>query len=138
MKLSEYDLRIIKAEMEFKTFIISGAGGQNLQKSSTGAALHWNAAQSHVSEGFKNRLLTYIKQHELSADLMFRSQNHRSLDLNKKESFAKLLKFIEKALFIPKKRIATKPTYSSKQKKLKGKKIHAEVKKNRQKVSRDF
>lgn len=137
MKLSDHDLRIIKAEMEYKTFIISGAGGQNLQKSSTGAALHWNAAQSHVSEAFKERLLFYMNQHDLSADLIFRSQNHRSLDLNKKESFAKLLKFIEKALYIPKKRIATKPTYSSKQKKLKNKKIKSEVKKNRQKIYAD-
>lgn len=135
MKLSAEDMKVLRGEILFKTFIISGAGGQNLQKSSTGAALHWNAAKSHLPSAIKERIFQYLEKHQLSAEMIFRSQNHRSLDLNKKESFSKLLAFIEKALFVPKKRLATKPTYSSKVKKRESKKIKSNIKKNRQKVT---
>lgn len=137
MNISDFDKKIITHEASFKTFIISGPGGQNLHKSSTGADLTWDFASSNISPFLRSKILESLEKKNLNetTKFQFKSQVHRSLDLNKKEAYKKLFEFLDKLLFVPKKRIATKPSYSSKQKKINAKKIKGEIKKNRQKIN---
>lgn len=135
MPISELDRKIINHELNFKTFIISGPGGQNLHKSSTGADLTWDFESSNISTFLKSKILACLENKNLPIKFQFKSQIHRSLDLNKKDAYNKLFEFLAKILFVPKKRIATKPSYSSKQKKINSKKLKGEIKKNRQKIN---
>lgn len=66
--------------------------------------------------------------------LQFYSDRYRSREQNKEHCLRKLFAAIEKALTEQKQRKATRPTHSSKQKRLTEKKKHGDKKKMRQKV----
>ncbi|MBN8537040.1 MAG: hypothetical protein J0M15_08300 [Deltaproteobacteria bacterium] len=133
--ISQEDKKILAREVLFKTFIISGPGGQNLHKSSTGAEMTWDLEGSFISEALRKKILEGIDRNQLSLKFQFKSQGSRSLGQNKKDAFSKFMNFLEKIIFVPKKRRLTKPTYSSKIKKIEGKKKRGEVKKNRRKIN---
>ncbi|MCB0371054.1 MAG: hypothetical protein KDD45_16935 [Bdellovibrionales bacterium] len=131
---SEEQKKTILQELKFTTFIIQGAGGQNLQKSQTGALLIWNVLETSLEARIKGKIIQRLKDLDRPLKVQFKSQIHRSLGLNKKETIEKLFFFLEKLLYIPPKRVPTKPTYSSKIKKINSKKRNSELKKTRQKV----
>ncbi len=133
--ISLEDKKILGREVFFKTFIISGPGGQNLHKSSTGAEMTWDIEGSFISEALKKKILDGLARNNLSLKFQFKSQGNRSLGQNKKDAFAKFMNFLEKIIFVPKKRRLTKPTYSSKIKKIESKKKRGEVKQNRRKIT---
>lgn len=110
-----------------------GAGGQNVNKVNTKATLHWNARETtSLPLDVKERFLKkYAKR--LSADgiLTLVSQEHRTQNLNTSAVIKKLHDMLDSVAFPPKKRVATKPTRSSVQKRLLGKKIQGEKKRTR-------
>lgn len=134
MKINHDQRKIICNEVKFKSFLISGPGGQNLQKNATGAEARWDLSESRVDLYLKEAIEQIILFKGLSSLFQARCQTHRSLDLNKKEALKKLLLHLEKLLFVPKKRIATKPTRSSKVKTKEAKQSKSLIKKFRQKV----
>ena len=60
--------------------------------------------------------------------------DQRYQERNKEIAYSRLENRIVQALAVPKKRIGTKPTKASKERKLKLKKIRSEIKRNRMKV----
>ena len=66
--------------------------------------------------------------------LQVRSQTHRTQLANKEEVVKKMNELVERALQKPKKRIATRPSKASKQKKAEAKIKNAQKKESRQKV----
>lgn len=129
-------LHIPFVEMEFTYARSRGPGGQNVNRTNSAAILRWNLWGSQaLSPEVKERLA--LKLHgKLTADghLIIRSEVHRDQDQNRSECIHKLHEMLRKALFVPKKRVATKPTRSSKRKRLDSKKKDAETKALRQKV----
>jgi ribosome-associated protein len=123
-------------EMEFTYARSRGPGGQNVNRTNSAAILRWNLWSSQVlSAEIKERLA--LKLHgklTVDGDLIIRSEVHRDQDQNRSECIQKLHEMLRKALFVPKKRVATKPTRSSKRKRLDSKKKDAETKALRQKV----
>ncbi len=111
----------------------SGAGGQHVNKVSSKVELSFNVPDSNgLSDKEKQRILLKL-QSRLTNDGVFilqcdeaRSQ-HRNKDLVVKRFFD----LLKKALVVPKKRKPTKPTKSSKEKRLKSKKKIAEKKMSR-------
>lgn len=124
------------SEMDFTYARSRGPGGQNVNRTNSAAILRWNLWHSQVlSQELKERLA--IKLHgKLTAegDLIVRSETHRDQDQNRTECIKKLHELLSKALFVPKKRVATKPTRSSQRKRVDSKRRHSEVKSMRQKV----
>jgi ribosome-associated protein len=59
------------------------------------------------------------------------AKEYRSLEDNRRAARERLMNFIEEARKIPKKRRATKPTRSSKERRLKEKSVHSEKKRGR-------
>ena len=69
--------------------------------------------------------------------LQVRSQVHRSQLANKTEVIQKMHTLIEQALKKEKKRVATRPTKSSKEKRMQSKKRQGEIKEGRRRISGD-
>lgn len=124
------------SELDFTYARSRGPGGQNVNRTNSAAILRWNLWQSQaVNQDLKERLAIKL-QTKLTADgdLIIRSEVHRDQDQNRSECIRKLHEILNKALFVPKKRVATKPTRSSQRKRVDTKKRHSEIKSLRQKI----
>lgn len=130
-------LQIPFSEFDFTYARSRGPGGQNVNRTNSAAILRWNLwASQAISQDVKERLA--MKLHGKlteEGDLLIRSETHRDQDQNRSECIRKLHEILQKALFVPKKRIATKPTRSSQRKRVDSKKRHAEIKSLRKKIS---
>lgn len=124
--------KIIK-EIYFKTSRSSGSGGQNVNKVSTKVELRFDIENSQLLSDYeKNRINTKLKN-RISNDgiLILTSDTERTQLGNKRKVIELFFELLEKALKKPKKRIKTKPTKASKEKRLKNKKIQSEKKRLR-------
>jgi ribosome-associated protein len=108
----------------------SGAGGQNVNKTSTKAVVHWPISRSRIlSETDKLRLRTKLANRINSHDELFIfAETERSQSQNIAEAIKRLQKLATAALHVPPKRRPTRPTKSSKIKRLESKKIHSRLK----------
>jgi ribosome-associated protein len=125
--------RIPFNEFNFEFARSGGPGGQHVNKTNSAAILRWSIdATLGFSDDQKARLLTKLEPKlTLEGELIIRSEEYRDQEKNKKRCLEKLDEIIDKALFIPKKRKATKPSRAQKEKRIKSKKIRSQVKKQR-------
>jgi len=126
----------IKKEVSFVAVRSRGPGGQNVNKVSSAAVLYWNFASSDLITDQQKELIRYKLQSALNKEgqLYLRSDEFRDLERNKSRCLEKLEMLLRTAFHKPKKRTATKPTRSSKLRKLESKTRRSETKKMRQKV----
>jgi ribosome-associated protein len=98
--------------------------------------LRWNLENSQVfNEDQKARLRMKLQgKMTKEGDLLIRSDVHRDQDQNRSECIRRLQDTLQRALHVPKKRVATKPTKSSQRKRVETKKLRSETKSLRQKV----
>ncbi len=110
-----------------------GPGGQNVNKVSSKAQLRFNVGASTVlNDEQKNRVREILKNRLTNEDdILVVAEDERSQPQNRDLVIARFQELIAQALYIPKKRRATKPTYSSKLKRLESKKIISERKQSR-------
>lgn len=111
----------------------SGAGGQNVNKTSTKAILHWSVGNSQVlssEEKFRVRakLANRINNND---EVVLMSDEERSQPQNRDQVIERLQTLVTKALFIPKKRRPTRPTKASKLRRIESKKIRSKIKSSR-------
>jgi ribosome-associated protein len=133
-----YQIKIPHEELEFTYVRSSGAGGQNVNKVNSKAVLRWSPTTSSVlSPAARERFLSrYASKLTIDGDLVIMSDRLRDQGRNAADCLDKLHEMIQLILRPPKKRKPTKPTFGSKQRRLKAKKEHGEKKKNRR-VSAD-
>lgn len=120
-------------ELSFKTSRSSGAGGQNVNKVETSVTVLWKVAASEFfTDEQKDLILTKLKNRINAEGFLFLTVSEsRTQLMNKNKAIEKIIEIVDKSLFIPKKRIATKPTKAKKQKRLDTKKKLSEKKENR-------
>lgn len=120
-------------ELSFEFTRSRGAGGQHVNRTESAVILRWNLlATQAFSEHEKERLLGKLGgQLNNEGELLIRAENFRDQDSNRKEALRRFEEILQKALFVPKKRIKTKPTKGSQRRRLDSKKNHSNKKRMR-------
>ncbi|MGR3714321.1 MAG: alternative ribosome rescue aminoacyl-tRNA hydrolase ArfB [Shimia sp.] len=117
----------------------SGPGGQNVNKVSTAVELRFEAERSpSIPPQVKARLKRLAgRRWTKEGAIIIQSEETRSQARNREIARERLAELIRKAMVAPKRRIKTKPTYGSQQRRLKAKKVRGDVKSMRGKVQND-
>ena len=128
----------ILPELKFETSRSSGKGGQNVNKVESKVTLVWQYTLStKLSDEHKNQIKDKAKSYLSDNIIRITAQQSRSQLENKKNTVKKLEELLQIWLKKDKPRKPTKVPKSVKQKRLKNKKINAQIKKNRFKPNLD-
>ena len=107
----------------------SGPGGQNVNKVSTAVELRFDISTSSLPSDVKERLLTLAgRRANAEGVLLIDSREHRTQAMNREAARARLIALIQTAAKRPVRRRATKPSRSSKEKRLDTKKKRSAIK----------
>jgi ribosome-associated protein len=122
-------------EITFEAIRAQGSGGQKVNKTSAAIHLRFDIAASSLPDFYKEKLLS-LKDKRITKEgiIVIKSQQHRSQEQNRDEALERLTELIKSVNVVQKKRIATKPTKGSVNRRLKSKKKHAGKKRLRGKV----
>ncbi len=139
MDPSELKNRNFEQEFTFSASRSSGPGGQNVNKVSSRVELRFNLMATVLfSEEEKELIFKKLRKRiNKEGEIIIVSQVERSQLLNKAEVTEKFFEIIAKALTVPKKRKPTKPTMTSKIKRLDSKRIRGTIKKLRKDTGED-
>jgi len=125
----------IEPEISFSASRSSGAGGQNVNKVNTRVLLRFNVIKSTILNDYQKTLICNKLKNRMNKDdeLIVACEETRSQLRNKEIALNILLQLVNNALKPTKKRKPTKPSFSSKLKRLQNKKLRGNKKINRKK-----
>jgi ribosome-associated protein len=132
-------LAIPRDELELKATRSGGPGGQHVNTSSTRIELVWNVTSSpSLWEDDRARLLDKLAPRlDGEGRLRIVAQGERSQLQNREAALARFAEVVAKALVVPKRRKATRPTKASREKRLQAKKLRSNIKRERQRRNDD-
>ena len=127
-------LSIDEREIEESFVRASGPGGQNVNKLSTAVQLRFDVARSpSLPDDVRARLVRLAgRRVSLDGVLTLVAESHRSQRANRDEALERLVELIRRATVKPRPRRPTKPTISSKRRRLDSKTKHGALKRLRQ------
>jgi ribosome-associated protein len=110
----------------------SGPGGQNVNKLATAAQLRFDAGKAALPDDARARLIRLAGQ-RMTKDgvIVIHAQRFRTQERNRADAIDRLLELLKDSLVRPTPRRPTKPTFSSKQRRLEGKKRRGDIKARR-------
>lgn len=135
LKISD-TLSIPPSEIEFHAIRAQGAGGQNVNKVASAVHLRFDIKASSLPDAHKQRLLA-LSDYRITRDgvIIIKAQRFRSQEKNREDALDRLQALLAKAVSIPKKRRATKPTGASRKKRIESKIRRGRLKANRRRVT---
>ena len=133
MNPEELKSRNFESEFLYSTSRSSGPGGQNVNKVSTKVELRLNLLlTSSLAENEKKIIFNKLKNKiNKEGEIILVSQSERTQLMNKVAVTEKFYELVSKALTVQKKRRSTRPTLSSKIKRLESKRSRGNIKKLR-------
>jgi ribosome-associated protein len=127
-------LQIDERELQIDFVRASGPGGQNVNKVATAAQLRFDVQASSLPDEVKARLIR-LAGNRITSDgvLLIEAKRFRTQEQNREDAIERFVELVRRALVKPKARKRTKPTATSKAKRLKEKKARGDVKRMRNK-----
>ncbi|CAA6824934.1 MAG: Hypothetical protein YaeJ with similarity to translation release factor [uncultured Sulfurovum sp.] len=125
-------------EVDISAIRAQGSGGQKVNKVSAAIHLRFEISASSLPDFYKEKLLS-LKDKRITKDgiVVIKSQQHRSQEQNRDEALTRLVALIKSVTVTQKKRVPTKPTKGSVNRRLDSKKKHASKKRLRGKVEKE-
>ena len=114
------NLSISNKEINFKMTKSSGPGGQNINKNSTAVTLEFDILNS-ISLPKKIKQILFDTSHSYltkTGKIIIKANNYKSQHRNKTEAVSRFITYFNNVLMTKKKRIDTKPTKLSIEKRL--------------------
>ena len=120
---------IPESEIEIHGVRSQGAGGQHVNKVSSAVHLRFDINASSLPLSYKEALLR-LRDHRISEEgvITIKAQQYRSQEQNRQDALDRLRTLIQGVAVPRKTRTPTKPTRSSKQKRLENKKRQGRLK----------
>ena len=117
------------SEIDIHAMRSQGAGGQNVNKVSSAIHLQFDIAASSLPPFYKAELLK-LRDSRISDDgvITIKAQQYRSQEQNREDALNRLRELIQRVAIPLKKRKATKPTKSSKNRRIESKKKQGRLK----------
>jgi len=140
MNPEEIRRRNLESEFIFTASRSSGPGGQNVNKVSTKIELRFNLFKTLIFTMEEKDILFRKLKNRINKEneIILVSQSERTQLMNKTAVIEKFYDLISKTLTIQKKRTSTRPSLSSKLKRLDGKKSRGLIKKLRNNNNETF
>ena len=126
-------LAIPESELTERFLRADGPGGQHVNRTESAVELRFDVAHSpSLPDAVRARVLAR-RDRRLTDDgvLVIQARRFRDQARNRDDARERLVEILRAALVPPKKRVATKPTRASKERRLAGKKQRGAVKRNR-------
>ena len=122
-----------ESELVVRFLRADGPGGQHVNRTESAVELRFDVLHSpSLPDDVRARLLAR-RDRRLTDEgvLVIQARRFRDQGRNREDARERLVEIVRGALMAPKKRVATKPTRASKQRRLEGKQQRAKIKQNR-------
>jgi ribosome-associated protein len=129
----KHGITIPEHELHITTSRSGGAGGQHVNKTDTRITIRWNIKETTaLTEEQKSNVVQKLQSRiTQDGDIIVHNSESRSQMQNKKNALNNLAAIIRKALYVQKKRIATKIPRALKEARLKSKAHRSTIKRMR-------